>query len=83
MIPVADPDAVDQLEEILDLNLADDMRSRGRWHPTGAWHRIPTVVGVATQEALEAAALERSSFLDDSRRARTLALTVYPDPGHQ
>ena len=59
-----------QLEEILDLNLADDRQS---WSlaPDGAWHRIPTVVGVATQEALEAAALQRSSFLDDSRRART------------
>jgi polyphosphate kinase len=70
MIPVADPDAVLQLEEILELNLADDRQS---WSldPDGGWHRIPTVVGVATQEALEAAALERSSLLDDARRSRT------------
>ncbi|MGA3146278.1 MAG: polyphosphate kinase 1 [Acidimicrobiales bacterium] len=70
MIPVADPDAVLQLEEILELNLADDRQS---WslHPDGSWHRIPTLVGVATQEALEAAALERSSLLDDARRSRT------------
>ncbi len=70
MIPVADPDAVLQLEEILELNLADDRQS---WSldPDGSWHRIPTVVGVATQEALEAAALERSSLLDDARRSRT------------
>jgi polyphosphate kinase len=69
MIPVADPDAVAQLEEILELNLADDRQS---WSldADGSWHRIPTVVGVATQEALEVSALERSSFLDDSRRAR-------------
>jgi polyphosphate kinase len=67
---VADPDAVLQLEEILELNLADDRQS---WslHPDGSWHRIPTLVGVATQEALEAAALERSSLLDDARRSRT------------
>ncbi len=66
MIPVADPDAVDQLEEILQLNLADDTQS---WSldADGTWHRIPTVVGIATQEALQAAALERSSLLDDSR----------------
>ena len=66
MIPVADPDAVVQLEEILELNLADDRQS---WSldPDGSWHRIPTVVGVATQEALEAAALQRSALLDDAR----------------
>jgi polyphosphate kinase len=69
MIPVADPDAVAQLEEILELNLADDTQS---WSlaEDGTWHRIPTVVGVATQEALAIAALERSSFLDDTRRNR-------------
>jgi polyphosphate kinase len=70
MIPVADPDAVAQLEQILELNLADDTQS---WSlaPDGTWHRIPTVIGVATQEILMATALERSSFLDDPPRART------------
>jgi hypothetical protein len=60
---------VAQLEEILELNLADDTQS---WSlaEDGAWHRIATVVGVATQEALAIAALERSSFLDDTRRNR-------------
>jgi polyphosphate kinase len=69
MIPVADPDAVAQLEEILELNLADDTHS---WSlaEDGTWHRIPTVVDVAAQEALAIAALERSSFLDDTRRNR-------------
>ena len=39
MIPVADPDAVDRLEEILAFDLADDMQS---WSLSsdGAWHRI-------------------------------------------
>ena len=81
MIPVADPDAVEQLEEILDLNLADDRQS---WSlaPDGAWHRIPTVVGVATQEALEAAALQRSSLPRRLPAGPHLALTV-PVPGSQ
>jgi polyphosphate kinase len=67
MIPVADPDAVVQLEEILQLNLADDTQS---WtlDSDGTWHRILTVARVATQEALQAAALERSLQLDDSLR---------------
>ena len=66
MIPVADPDAVVQLEEILQLNLADDTQS---WSlaSDGGWHRIPAVVGVATQESLQVAALERSRLLDEPR----------------
>jgi polyphosphate kinase len=70
MIPVADGDAVAQLEQILELNLADDRQS---WSLTadGAWHRVPTVVGVSTQSALEVAALERSSLLDDTGQIRT------------
>ena len=66
MIPVADPDAVDQLEQILQLNLADDTQA---WalQPDGDWSRIPTVVGVSTQEALQVAALERGSLLDEIR----------------
>jgi polyphosphate kinase len=67
---VADGDAVAQLEQILELNLADDRQS---WSLTadGAWHRVPTVVGVSTQSALEVAALERSSLLDDTGQIRT------------
>ena len=66
MIPVADPDAVEQLEQILQLNLADDTQS---WslQADGDWVRIPTVVGISTQEALQVAALERGSLLDDIR----------------
>ncbi len=66
MIPVTDPDAVDQLEQILQLNLADDTQS---WslHADGDWTRIPTVVGISTQEALQVAALERGSLLDEMR----------------
>jgi polyphosphate kinase len=66
MIPVADPDAVERLEEILTLNLADDVQS---WSLSadGAWHRIPTVFGNATQAALEEAALKRGDLLDRPR----------------
>jgi polyphosphate kinase len=67
MIPVADPDAVGQLENILRLNLADDTQS---WSLSadGSWHRIPAVTGVNTQDALIEAALERSSLVDETRR---------------
>jgi polyphosphate kinase len=66
MIPVADPDAVERLEEILNLNLSDDVQS---WSLSadGAWHRIPTVFGNATQAALEEAALKRGDLLDRPR----------------
>ncbi|MGO8873665.1 MAG: polyphosphate kinase 1 [Acidimicrobiales bacterium] len=66
MIPVADPDAVVQLEEILQLNLGDDTQS---WSldPDGSWHRIPMVAGMGAQHALQVAALGRSSLLDDRR----------------
>ncbi len=64
MIPVADPSAIAQLEEVLALNLADDMQS---WSldSDGDWHRISTVKGIATQAALERLALSRSVVYDD------------------
>jgi polyphosphate kinase len=67
MIPVADPDAVVQLEGILELNLADDTQS---WSldAMGNWHRIPTTIGVSVQDSLIVAALERSSLVDETRR---------------
>jgi polyphosphate kinase len=69
MIPVVDRDAVTQLEEILELNMADDKQS---WSlaADGSWHRVPSVFGVATQQALQEAALKRSSLRDESRRSR-------------
>ncbi len=66
MIPVADSEAVSRLEEILALNLADDVQS---WSLSGdgTWHRIPTVLGNATQASLEEAALKRGDLLDRPR----------------
>jgi polyphosphate kinase len=71
MIPVADPDAVTQLEEIIQLNLADDLQS---WalDGDGVWKRIPTVIGVGTQQALQEAALERGSLVDEVRRPQVI-----------
>ncbi|HEX4244930.1 MAG TPA: polyphosphate kinase 1, partial [Acidimicrobiales bacterium] len=72
MIPVDDPDAVGELGEILDINLADDSQA---WSllPDGTWVRVPKVKGIATQEVLAARALERSVPPDDSRRPRSAA----------
>jgi polyphosphate kinase len=64
MVPVADPEAVAQLEEILSLNLADDTQS---WSlaSDGTWHRIPTVAGVSAQQSLQASALDRNTPHDE------------------
>ena len=69
MTPVADPEAVGRLEEILAFNLADDVQS---WSlaSDGCWHRIPTVLGNATQASLEEAALKRGDLLDRPRSSR-------------
>ena len=52
MIPVADPEAVARLEEILELNLADDTQS---WSlaSDGRWHRSRPSSAKATQASLE------------------------------
>jgi polyphosphate kinase len=72
MIPVEDPDAVGQLGEVLDVNLADDTQA---WSlmPDGKWLRVPRVEGIATQEVLATQALERSFPPDESRRPRSAA----------
>jgi polyphosphate kinase len=72
MIPVEDPDAVGQLGEVLDVNLADDTQA---WSlmPDGKWIRVPRVKGIATQEVLATQALDRSVPTDDSRRPRSAA----------
>ena len=66
MIPVADPEAVARLAEILELNLADDVQS---WtlSADGAWLRTQTVLGNCTQASLEEAALKRGDLLDRPR----------------
>ncbi len=64
MIPVGDPDSVAQLEQILQLNLADDVQS---WSlgADGTWTRVPNLTGVSAQRSLLLAALQRSLALED------------------
>ncbi len=64
MIPVGDPDSVAQLEQILQLNLADDVQS---WSlgADGAWTRVPNLTGLSAQRSLQLAALQRSLAMED------------------
>lgn len=64
MTPIHDPESVAQLEQILQLNLADDVQS---WTlaSDGTWTRVPNRTGVSAQRALQRAALDRSMALDD------------------
>ena len=64
MIPVGDPDSVAQLEQILQLNLADDVQS---WSlgADGTWTRVPNLTGFSAQRSLQQAALQRSLALED------------------
>lgn len=66
MIPIADAAARSTLDEILDLNLADDMFA---WTlgPDGVWARPTRVNGVSAQEALRKLALERNTPLERVR----------------
>ena len=64
MIPVGDPDSLAQLEQILQLNLADDVQS---WSlgADGTWTRVPNLTGLSAQRSLQQAALQRSLALED------------------
>jgi polyphosphate kinase len=63
VVPVDEPTLQARLQQVLDVNLADDELA---WEllPDGAWRKVPTTVGVNTQEALARLAKERA-------RART------------
>src|SRR5439155_21066123 len=47
LCPVTDPELADRLQEILDVNLADDVLA-WRLHSDGTWTRIPTVDGASS-----------------------------------
>jgi polyphosphate kinase len=57
--PVEDPRLKARLQEILDVNLADD---RLAWElgSDGSWSKVPTIVGIDTHTRLQELALERS-----------------------
>ncbi|HWC36906.1 MAG TPA: polyphosphate kinase 1 [Acidimicrobiales bacterium] len=69
MIPVRDEEARRQLNEILDINLADDVQAWGLG-ADGEWSRIPTVKGLATQQRLMDLAKERAAAAEVPRSAR-------------
>jgi polyphosphate kinase len=58
VVPVDSPELQERLQEILDLNLADDSQS---WllGPDGAWERVPDEKGMNTQLRLQELAFER------------------------
>ena len=59
LVPVEAPDLQARLREILDVDLADDVLS---WElgGDGAWSKVPTRAGVASQLRLQQLAIERS-----------------------
>jgi polyphosphate kinase len=59
LAPVEDPALRAQLDEVLDIELADDVLA---WTlgPDGAWTKVPTLRGVNAQEELQRKAEERA-----------------------
>jgi polyphosphate kinase len=57
--PVQDPLLRRRLEEMLEVNLADDMLA-WEMQPDGSWEKVPTVEGVNTHDRLWELALERA-----------------------
>ncbi len=59
LVPVEDRALQDRLEEILEVNLADDVLA---WslQPDGTWQKVPTEVGLNAQERFQELALERA-----------------------
>jgi polyphosphate kinase len=59
MLRVTDPRSRDRLDEILDLNLADDVLA-WQLEADGTWHRVPTVEGVESHERFQELAIARA-----------------------
>ena len=59
VVPVKDAALQQRLQEVLDVNLADDVLA-WRLLPDGSWRKVPTVVGVNTHEALQERARQRN-----------------------
>jgi polyphosphate kinase len=59
VVPVADPELQARLQEILDVNLADDVQA---WSlgPDGGWSKVVTVQGISSHTRLQELALERA-----------------------
>jgi polyphosphate kinase len=74
VVPVEAPELQARLQEILDLDLADDTRA---WEldPDGTWRKVPMVVGTNAQQTLQELAIARS------RRRREPAILPGGPPG--
>ncbi len=59
MVPVEDPDLCARLQEILDLNLADDTQA-WRLLEDATWVRVQPAAGLNVPRALQDLALERA-----------------------
>ena len=59
VVPVEAPDLRARLQEILELDLADDTRA---WalDADGSWHKVKTEVGMQAQHALQDLAINRA-----------------------
>jgi polyphosphate kinase len=59
LVPVDDPELVDRLLQVLDLDLADDTNA---WslEADGRWRRVPRAAGVSVQRSLQDLARERA-----------------------
>jgi polyphosphate kinase len=60
LVPIDDPQMQARLQQILDINLADDELA---WEllPDGSWRKVPTTLGVSTHVTLERLAADRSA----------------------
>ncbi|MGI8807392.1 MAG: RNA degradosome polyphosphate kinase [Acidimicrobiales bacterium] len=72
MTPVDDPDLQARLQEVLDVNLADDVLA---WNlsPEGAWAKVETTEGVNAHLRLQELAFERARRRRSSERERSRA----------
>lgn len=68
IVPVSTPELRSRLREILDAELADDVRS---WElfPNGRWRPVPSVKGVNAQQRFQELAISRSKRRLDSEPA--------------
>jgi polyphosphate kinase len=72
LAPVENPELQARLQEILDVNLADDTLA-WRLGPDGAWEKVPTSEGVNTHLRLQELAYERA------RRRRLAESAAWPN----
>ena len=75
MLRVTEPRSRARLDEILDVNLADDVLA---WElePDGTWRKVPTVVGLESHVRFQELAVARRGSHRRHDRARRDAATV-------